>query len=62
MTDAEKLKEALEALVIKVEAMMPHLNSIRKIAHVHGFPYDGPTLEKELAQSKQLLKDLTGDN
>ena len=49
-------KVVLENLVKKLQEMEPHLNSVCGISAVHGFPYAGPTWEKELQDAKAVIE------
>jgi hypothetical protein len=58
MTDNEqKLKDALEELVIKLELMIPYLDSLCLMSHNHGFPYSGPNMVQELENARRVLRE-----
>lgn len=55
--DLARLREAVEKLTNKIDAILasPAYHGVFMIATVHGCPYDGPSLEVELADTKALL-------
>jgi len=51
----ETLREALQNLVTKLDAMEKPLNGACVIASIHGMPYIGPTWSDELSVAKALI-------
>lgn len=48
-------REALRALLAKIDSMMPFIDAMAVDVHVHGRPYNGPTWEKEIAAARVAL-------
>ncbi len=50
-------KEALKALVEKLDEIEPHINSAFMMAYtIRGGQYDGPTYEQEMKDAREALK------
>ena len=55
------LYSALDALVKKLDLVLPACDNAFVFMAIHGMPYDGPTIEQELKDAKEALRkaDLT---
>ena len=48
--DRDALKAGLAKMIAELEAALPAMNTATLIAHVHGQPYSGPTIDLEGAK------------
>lgn len=51
----KRYRDALEALIVKLDACEPQLNGCIQISTVHGFPYTGPNYGNELEAARELM-------
>ena len=54
---AGRLAAALTALIARWDEVAPFLRSAEQLAWIHGARYDGPTLEKPLADVRAALAE-----
>jgi hypothetical protein len=57
---APDLLEAARAFLQKWEVVLPHINSMFLMGHIHGANYSGPTVEAELEQMKAAIAKAEG--
>lgn len=55
MTTPDPLRDAAEAVLAKLEAAVPAIDSLCVLASVHGTPYSGPTFGVELTALRAAL-------
>ncbi len=54
LDQAGELREALVALLDKLDAMEGPLNGMCMMGHIHGSPYDGPQWGEEYNRGREL--------